>query len=296
MDLHLNQALIYIFFFSTSLLFILLWAGFFFYYSPKKTTPKNILFTPFLFGIGVSLVVFLFEKLSLSFINIDLSFLQPLFTIHNPQELIGPFLFSFCFIALIEESAKFIILKKYFKIKAVNQVIDGMKIGLWLGFGFVFIENTFYFLNFYSQLTAPSLLINIVLLRGVFSTLAQALYGMIMGYYISLAKFNKLYQYSFLRKGFATSLIVHGFFNFFLIINLGVSSAFMLIAILIVTLIWYNNKKNLELYLYIDSKKLIAPPFLADRIELETLLSKQKAPAEYFRQLLRLFPPEKFKK
>lgn len=295
-NLPFNQVLIYSFFSFVSLFFIFLWASFFLFYSPKKTTPKKTLFIAFLFGICASYFAFLFENLLLSISNFNLSFLTPLFTIQNFRDFGQIFIFSLFFTALIEELIKFIILKKYLEVEAVNQVIDGLKIGLWFGFGFVFIENIIYFLSFYSKIETFFLLITSILLRGIFSTLAHALYGAIMGYYLSLAKFNKFYQHHFLRKGFLISFTIHGFFNLFLIINLGFLSILILISFLIVTLIWYNTKKNLEVYIFIEGKKLTVPPLWAERIELETLLSKRKASADYFRQLLKLFPPEKSKK
>lgn len=282
----------HIFVYLTSLLFVLLWAGFFFFYSPKKTTPKKIILIAFLFGICAAFSAYLLEHFLLFVFRFDLSFLIPGFVARNFQHFGRIFLFSLFFVALFEELIKFIILRKYLETKTVNQVIDGMKIGLWLGLGFVFIENIFYFLNFYSQPAAPFSLAASVLLRGILSTLAHALYGAVMGYYLALAKFNKSYQQYFLRKGFLISFIIHGFFNFFLIINLGLLSVSILIFFLAFTLIWYNTKKNLEVYIFIEGKKLTVPPLWAERAELETLLSKNKASIEYFKQLLKLFPPK----
>lgn len=293
MIVYQNLNFVFIFLPLLSLIFVLLWAVFFFFYSPRKTTPSRILFTSFFLGVSAALVAFLIEQLFLFFTNLDLSFLQSLFIFQKPIDLIKPLFLSFFFIALIEETIKFIILKEYLKSKKVNQVIDGMKTGLWLGLGFAFVENVFYFLNFYSQLEILKLLMIAILLRGVFSTLAHALYGAVMGYYLSLAKFNRLFQNQFARKAFLANLVIHGFFNFFLIINLGGFSVLILISILIIIIIWYSAKKNLELYVLVEGKKMARPPFWASRLELETLLSKQKASDKHFEELLRLFPPKK---
>ena len=303
MPFYFNQIIISAPFLFISLFFVLLWAVFFFFYSPRKTTSKKIIFISFIFGISAALFSYIFETLFLSFFKINTFFLEPLL---RNKIFINSYIYLFLsifFIAIIEELIKLIILKRYIKINEVNQVIDGLKIGIWLGLGFAFIENVFYFLSFYSQTDNYLSLIGIISLRGIFSTLAHALYGAIMGYYLSLARLNRFYQSYFWQKGFLISLMIHGFFNFFLINNFGFFSVLILIVILIFTLYLYNNKQNLVKYIEnnillteytkLGSEGLSSIPSLSDRIEAETIFSRLNAPAEYFRQLLKIFPQKK---
>ena len=191
-----------------SLFFVFLWATFFFFYSPRKTTSPKILFISFILGILTACLAFIFETIFSSFSKIDAIFFRYLFPNQNNVSLYA-YLFVFIFLmAAIEEIIKFVFLRQYLKINAVNQIVDGMKIGIWLGLGFVFIENVFYFLNFYFQITKIQSLLSVIVLRGIFSTLAHALYGAIMGYYLSLAKFNKIYQSYFLQRGYLINIFI----------------------------------------------------------------------------------------
>lgn len=273
-----------------SLIFVAIWLGFFYFYSPKKTIPKKNLLFAFLLGILAAVFALVFERSFLSFLNIDLSFLRPEFNVQGFQDFIAPFLFAFFIAALVEETIKFFILEKYSKINAVNQAVDGMKIGIWLGLGFAFIENIVYFSQFYSQTPSLAELSKLILIRGFLPALAQALYGAVMGYYLSLAKFNRMFQVYFLKRAFLITVIVHGLFNFFLIVNLAYYSVSILIILLLSVIFWYHSRKNLEIYT--KEKIFLMPSFLPDQREMETLFSKEQAPPSMFKQLLNLFPPK----
>ncbi len=166
-----------------------------------------------------------------------------------------------------------------------------MKIGLWLGLGFAFAENTLYFFTFFSDAYSVHVLVLTLFIRGILSTLAHGLYGTIMGYYLSLAKFHALYRPRFLRISLATSTLVHGFFNFLLIVYLGTASVFLLMAFLAIALIWYADRRSLEVNASSsDLLNMKRPPFLAIQHELEVVLSKQNAPFSSFQKLLTWFP------
>jgi len=293
-----NTIFLYIFFALLSLLFVLLWAGFFHFYSPKKTTSKYLLLISFCLGIGTAFIALLLEIVLPHYFDVDFFFLQSAFTPTSLLSLVQPLLFSFLFIAVIEESIKFIVLKNYIGRITIEKVSDGMKIGLWVGFGVVFIENILYFINFlsYTNITTLSFF-SIFLLRGFLSTLAHGLYGAIMGYYLSLAKFHRLYRFYFLRKGFITSLVLHGLFNFFLIIHLGFYSVFVLALSLFIVLLWYQGRKNIESYLSRYGLTTKSIPLFAERSEIEIILVKQKSPPALFKKVIGLFPlPRKTRK
>lgn len=225
--------------------------------------------TAFFLGIGSGALALAIEKVILYVLNPENVIFSPSFEVVGIADLVGPFVFSFLFAAIVEESTKFIILKKYFEITVINQVIDGMKIGLAMGLGFAFLENFFYFFDTYNSGFGLGTIAVIFLLRGVLSTLAHSLYGIIMGYYLSLAKFHVAYRFKFLRSGLIASVLAHGFFNFFLITDMGIYSVIMLTVFLVIVLHWYNDRKNLELYITSKDKTLVVSPFLAEKLEKE---------------------------
>ncbi|MBU2263180.1 PrsW family intramembrane metalloprotease, partial [Patescibacteria group bacterium] len=130
---------LYVICLGLSLVFVLLSVIFFFIFSPKKTTPKYILFFSLLLGIFAGISAFLIEWLALNLFNFNFYSLKFGFSPEHWTDLIGPILFAFLFAALIEESIKFFILKKIINVSSVNQIIDGLKIGLIAGLGFALI-------------------------------------------------------------------------------------------------------------------------------------------------------------
>src|SRR3989338_9260850 len=172
--------------------FTVAWWFFFFSISPHKTTSLWYLFASLFAGMGIALGLYHGERFLLPLIGLEWS-IVPL-KVDSIYDVATPLLFSFLFAAGIEEAVKYIFLWRYFRVSEVNQVIDGMKLGLWLGLGFAFVENTLYFTNFYLH-KAPSVdFMNTLVLRGVIATLAHGLYGIVGGYYLALAKFYKAYQ------------------------------------------------------------------------------------------------------
>ncbi|MBI4127445.1 MAG: PrsW family intramembrane metalloprotease [Parcubacteria group bacterium] len=287
---------LYLLFFVVSFLFVLSWASFLRLYTPRRTIHHNYLIASFLYGIGAALMAFFIERALLFLLKLDFTFLRPTLSAVELRDLVLPAAFAFLFAAVIEESIKFFILRKYFSVESVNQIVDGMKVGLWLGLGFACVENAFYFVNFYGAgETARGLLITIVL-RGIIATLAHALYGMVMGYYLALAKFHRMYTSHFRWLAWRAPILTHGGFNFLLLINVGAVSVVLLMALLIVVLLWYRQRKNLEMHVSVGGYSMIVAPWLAERIELEVLLAKEKAPIEAFQRILDLFPPKQAKR
>lgn len=266
-----------------SLFFIILWLCFFYIYSPKKTIHLKYLSVAFFIGVGAAFLSLAIEQTVITYLNIDTSFLNPAFSANSINDLIGPIIFSFLFAAIIEESSKFVLIKKYFEITNVNQVIDGMKICLISGLGFAFIENIIYFYDLNSL--SSSEIASLFILRGMFSTLAHGIYGIVMGYYLSLGKFYDKLHSHFVWRALLASVLVHGLFNFFLIVKLGFYSLFMLISLLVTAILWYNDRKNLELRINSGDQTIVVPPFLAEKLELEVWKSKHTSQADYLEKL-----------
>lgn len=266
-----------------SLSFVVLWIGFFYVYSPKKTIHVKYLSIAFFIGIGAAFLSLALERSVATYLNIDTSFLDPSFSAKSISDLYLPILFSFFFAAIIEESSKFVLIKQYFDITNVNQVIDGMKICLVSGLGFAFIENILYFYNI-NTLTLSEI-IALFVLRGMFSTLAHAIYGIVMGYYLALGKFYDKLRSNFIWRALIASILIHGLFNFFLIIKLGFYSLFMLASLLIAVVLWYNDRKNLELHIMSGDQTIVVPPFLAEKLELEVWKSKHSSSSDYLEKL-----------
>ncbi|MDP1689111.1 MAG: PrsW family intramembrane metalloprotease [bacterium] len=266
-----------------SLFFIILWILFFYVYSPKKTIRIKFLLVAFILGISSAFLSLIVEMRLFNYFNIDTSFLDISFSAKTLSDLIGPLIYSFCFAAIIEETSKFILVKKLFDLTNINQVIDGMKIGLALGLGFALIENSIYFSAVITQTSDK--IAAVFILRGVLSTLAHGIYGIVMGYYLSLAKFYEKLHTHFVWRALIASFLIHGLFNFFLIIQLGFYSLFMLVFLLVAAVLWYNDRKNLELRITMGDKTLVVPPFLAEKLEFDIWKGKKVSREDYLEKL-----------
>lgn len=116
--------------------------------------------------------------------------------------------------------------------------------------GFATVENIIYVVFTYSNNAF------IGLYRGIFSVPAHAIFGITMGYYLSLARFHKDKRKK--RANYIKSLVVpvilHGIFNFILMTQIPELS---MLFIPYVLYLWWANGKKLGMFVY-DSKHKIS--------------------------------------
>lgn len=121
------------------------------------------------------------------------------------------FLISFGMIAVVEELSKFLLLNVLcWRSKQFDYPYDGIVYAVFVSLGFAFTENLMY-LNQYGLGVAFS--------RGIFSIPAHAIFGVLMGYYIGLAKSckkrNMLRDCTKLRYyAFFIPLVFHGIYDY----------------------------------------------------------------------------------
>lgn len=180
--------------------------------------PKSLIIKSFLFGcLGIIPAVFLEIFAKGMFTNL--------------------FLYVFFGIALVEEGVKYFFLKKYlFKKADFTEPMDGIVYGVMISLGFATIENIAYILNNEGQE------INIALMRMFTAIPLHAACGVILGYFVGLAKFSDN-KNIFLYKGLFLATLVHGLYNYF--IFLGEGFIFSIIALVVAV---YYSKKAINLH------------------------------------------------
>lgn len=224
------------------------WLVFFYFYTPKKTTKNSLLLESLFFGICLGIITsavefFLIKK---TFFLFDIS--PVLFTyFQNFKQIIIIGIFSFLIIAPIEELSKFLFLIQFFfkRKNYFDQVVDGVKVGIWFGLGFVLAENYLYFLNYYWNLPFKDFFW-IFVVRLIIPTLAHSLYGAIAGYYLVRGMFSREKGDLLLREGILACLLFHGSFNYLLFTPFSLPSLFLLSIALIVVFVWLHQERNLE--------------------------------------------------
>lgn len=126
--------------------------------------------------------------------------------------LIGIAVSAWLIIALSEETVKYWALKLLaVPMKSFNEVYDGILYGVAASLGFATVENILYvFMSEGQGMT-------VAVLRAVLSVPGHALWGVMMGYYVGLAKFESdpRRKGQLVRQGLWTAVFWHGLYDFF---------------------------------------------------------------------------------
>ncbi len=122
---------------------------------------------------------------------------------------------AFITAALTEEALKFIVLYNLtWRNKNFNERFDGIVYSVFISLGFASVENVMYVFsdNLGGLQTALS--------RGLFSIPGHALFGVCMGYYFALAKFENHNRWQLFYKAFLMPFFLHGVYDFILMSNM----------------------------------------------------------------------------
>ena len=147
---------------------------------------------------------------------------------------------AFLVAALVEETAKYLILKKItWKNPAFDYTFDAIVYAMCVSMGFAIIENIFF-------VVMNGL--DVAILRAVTSIPGHAVYAVYMGYYYGRAKLCDTEHYtqgtrSNLLKALIVPLCLHGFYDFCLIIN---NNMFFWIFIVFINILFRNTYKNIN--------------------------------------------------
>ena len=116
---------------------------------------------------------------------------------------------SFIIVGLGEELVKFIALYAYpFQRPFFNEPFDGIIYAVMISMGFATLENVLY-ANRYG--------IETTVLRAFTAVPAHAVFGVIVGYFAGLAKFDTARRWSILLKGLGIAALIHGLYDFFIL-------------------------------------------------------------------------------
>lgn len=112
---------------------------------------------------------------------------------------------------LCEELCKFAFLFLFiWRNKAFDEYMDGIVYATFVSLGFACIENIMYITQYG---------IEIAFSRGILSVPGHFLFGVIMGYFFSLAKFNRNNKLFYLLMAILVPSIAHGLFDWLLMIQ-----------------------------------------------------------------------------
>ncbi|MCO4818171.1 MAG: PrsW family intramembrane metalloprotease [Bacteroidetes bacterium] len=119
--------------------------------------------------------------------------------------------YAFAGIALIEEAVKFFVVFRFlYPKKDFNEPFDGITYSVMVSMGFATLENIAYTVD-YGMATG--------VLRMFTAVPAHAAFGVIMGYYLGLAKFNTEKSNTYLAYALFIPAILHAAYDFSLLLD-----------------------------------------------------------------------------
>ncbi len=171
---------------------------YYFYARDKyEKEPRRLLLKAFLMGGGLVIPVIFIEMA----INI--------FGFTNKSLLAAGYT-AFVVAGLVEESAKFLFFFLYiWNKREFNEMYDGIVYSVFISLGFATVENLAYVLS--AGFSAA-------FIRALTAVPAHALFAVVMGYYLGIARFAKPeYKRRYMWLGFITPVILHGIYDFILL-------------------------------------------------------------------------------
>lgn len=159
------------------------------------------------------------------------------------RDVFLPALGTFLVVATVEEGLRYLTLSVWLRrSRRVDQVFDGLVLGIAMGLGFATVENTLYFLNLFQQGSFDTLIF-VFFLRFMVSTLAHISFGGLMGVLLIRGLFQ-IYQPArqrFLLAAFLIPWFLHGLYDLFLGINQTVYAVLLLLPPLLALVMWMSR-------------------------------------------------------
>jgi protease PrsW len=149
------------------------------------------------------------------------------------------FLYALIGVALVEEGIKFYILKRFFFSRSeFNEPFDGIVYAVMVSLGFATIENIFYVFGSFEDG------VEVGIMRMFTAVPLHAACGVIMGYFVGLAKFKFDNQQSrLLWVGLFLAVVVHGIYDYFLF-----AGNYLALAILTLIIAMIFSNKAIKLH------------------------------------------------
>jgi len=170
---------------------------YYFYTKDKyEKEPRYLLLRAFFLG-AVAVIPILFVEMRLNVFNVA------------EGNLVAAGYTAFIVAGLVEESFKFLAFYMFiWRHHEFDEMYDGIVYSVFVSLGFATIENIGYVLT-----TGYG----VALLRSLTAVPAHAMFGVVMGYYLGVAKFARPnYKDKYFRLGLIVPVLLHGLYDFIL--------------------------------------------------------------------------------
>jgi len=128
------------------------------------------------------------------------------------------FTFTFAVVAFSEEFVKYIFLRYYiFPKKEFDEPMDGIVYSVMISMGFATLENILYVVVRADNIEVA---FQIGLLRMITAVPGHAIFAILMGYFVGLAKFSEDKGNLYLVIGLVSAILLHGTYDFFIFMQM----------------------------------------------------------------------------
>lgn len=206
------------------------------YYYKKDTLkePKKLLRKLFFSGMLSGVLVIIISYITILFF--------PTYASIENANMFKIFIYSFVFVALIEEVCKWLMIYKIsYHHRDFDQLYDIILYSVLVGLGFACLENLLY--------TTSANNIWVAVFRGITAIPAHACFQTFMGYYLTLAKFKKGNQNKYKNLSLIIPVLLHGTYDFLLLsgnIVLVCSFFIFIVFLFIITIIKVKKIINID--------------------------------------------------
>lgn len=169
-------------------------------------------------------------------------FAGPILPIQSWIDVLLPAIGTFVVVATVEEGLRYIVMRVWLKYSTlVDQVFDGLLLGLAVGLGFATLENTLYFLGLFREGSYDTLVF-VFFLRFMISTLAHVSFAGLMGTLVTQGYFDFFRSRQYYVLAFMIPWFLHGLYDLLLGINFGLYAVILLIPPLAVFIYWTQRR------------------------------------------------------
>lgn len=157
------------------------------------------------------------------------------------------FFTAFAVSSLVEEGLKFAALViLVWRNPNLNEPMDGIVYGVFISLGFAGVENILYIFN--PQLGG----METAIARALVSVPSHGFFGIAMGYYFALAKFEPRRRARHMAAAFVSPYIIHGVYNFLLLSG---QAIFLIIFVPFIYIFWRKGLAQIRAHLEISPFK-----------------------------------------
>lgn len=215
-----------------------------------RPVPASTIAIAFVLGMVLVLPAFQLEKtapvvweyVSPSTVHYYDGALLPLQTM---ADVLWPALGTFLIVSLVEEGIRYSVLFFWFhRSRVVDQVFDGLLVGIAMGLGFATLENTIYFFTLFSQGNFDTLVF-VFFLRFMVSTLAHISFGGIMGTLLAQGVFSAYSARRYYMQAFLVTWFLHGLYDWLLGVNQAMYAVILLLPSLLMLIFWSDRREFL---------------------------------------------------